>query len=56
MAMRRRWILPLAGAAVTALTLWGIYGVGTAGKLLPDKKPKPATVEVLPDTEDGPVL
>ena len=56
MAMKRRWILPLAGAAVTALTLWGIYGVGTAGKLLPEKKPKPAAVEVLPDTEDGPVL
>ena len=52
MAMKRRWILPLGGLAVLALTLWGVWGVGTAGKMLPEKKPV-APVEVLPEKEEG---
>lgn len=38
MAIQRRWILPLGALAAVGLTLWGIYGVGTAGTLLPEKK------------------
>ncbi|WP_299142200.1 hypothetical protein [uncultured Dialister sp.] len=52
MAMKRRWILPLGGLAVLALTFWGIWGIGTAGKVLPEKKPA-APVEVLPEKEEG---
>lgn len=37
MAIQRRWILPLGALAAVGLTLWGIYGVGTAGTLLPEK-------------------
>lgn len=53
MAIQRRWILPLGALAVVGLTLWGIYGVGTAGTLLPEKRAASSPVEVLPEEEDG---
>jgi len=53
MAIQRRWILPLGALAAVGLTLWGIYGVGTAGTLLPEKKAASSPVEVLPEEEDG---
>lgn len=53
MAIQRRWILPLGALAAVGLTLWGIYGVGTAGTLLPEKRAASSPVEVLPEEEDG---
>lgn len=53
MAMQRRWILPLGALAAVGLTLWGIYGVGTAGTLLPEKRAASSPVEVLPEEEDS---
>lgn len=53
MAIQRRWILPLGVLAAVGLTLWGIYGVGTAGTLLPEKRAASSPVEVLPEEEDG---
>lgn len=53
MAIQRRWILPLGALAAVGLTLWGIYGVGTAGTLLPEKKADASPVEVLSEEEDG---
>ena len=53
MAIQRRWILPLGALAVVGLTLWGLYGVGTAGTLLPEKKADASPVEVLSEEEDG---
>lgn len=53
MAIQRRWILPLGALAAVGLTLWGIYGVGTAGTLLPEKRAASSLVEVLPEEEDG---
>ena len=53
MVMQRRWILPLGALAAVGLTLWGLYGVGTAGTLLPEKKAASSPVEVLPEEEDG---
>lgn len=53
MAIQRRWILPLDALAAVGLTLWGIYGVGTAGTLLPEKRAASSPVEVLPEEEDG---
>lgn len=53
MAIQRRWILPLGALAAVGLTLWGIYGVGTAGTLLPEKKTDASPVEVLSEEEDG---
>lgn len=53
MAIQRRWILPLGALAAVGLTLWGIYGVGTAGTLLPEKRAASSPVEVLLEEEDG---
>ena len=53
MAIQRRWILPLGVLAAVGLTLWGLYGVGTAGTLLPEKRAASSPVEVLPEEEDG---
>lgn len=53
MAIQRRWILPLGALAAVGLTLWGIYGVGTAGTLLPEKRAASSPVKVLPEEEDG---
>lgn len=53
MAIQRRWILPLGALAAVGLTLWGIYGVGTAVTLLPEKRAASSPVEVLPEEEDG---
>lgn len=53
MAIQRRWILPLGALAAVGLTLWGLYGVGTAGTLLPEKRAASSPVEVLPEEEDG---
>ena len=53
MAIQRRWILPLGALAAVGLTLWGLYGVGTAGTLLPEKKADASPVEVLSEEEDG---
>lgn len=53
MAIQRRWILPLGALTAVGLTLWGIYGVGTAGTLLPEKRAASSPVEVLPEEEDG---
>lgn len=53
MAIQRRWILPLGALAAVGLTLWGIYGVGTAGTLLPEKRAASSPVEVLSEEEDG---
>lgn len=53
MAIQRRWILPLGALAAVGLTLWGIYCVGTAGTLLPEKRAASSPVEVLPEEEDG---
>lgn len=53
MAIQRRWILPLGVLAAVGLTLWGLYGVGTAGTLLPEKKADASPVEVLSEEEDG---
>ena len=53
LADKRKWMLPLGGAAAVLLTLWGIYGGGTAGRLLPEKEPvSAAPVEVLPVKEE----
>ncbi|WP_297041596.1 hypothetical protein [uncultured Dialister sp.] len=53
MSPLHKWMIPAAGLAVLALTLWGVYGMGTARKNLPERDRTPAAVTVSEIPEDG---
>lgn len=53
MSPLHKWMIPAAGLAVLALTIWGVYGVGTARKNLPEKERTPSAVTVSEVPDEG---